>query len=111
MSRVPDVPGTENVAVTLCAALIVTWQVAVPEHAPPQPVNTPVVACAVSVTVLLVAKVAEQVAPQLMPAGWLVTVPAPLPWRVTDRSCVTAPCGENVAVTLLTKSIVTWQVA
>jgi len=39
--------------------------------------------------------VAEQLAPQLMPAGELLTVPVPVPDRLTD----TANTGTNVAVT------------
>jgi hypothetical protein len=42
-----------NVAVTDCAAVIVTTQAPVPEHAPLQPVNVePVVAACASVTMV-----------------------------------------------------------
>ena len=60
-----------KLAVTLCAALIVTAQVeAVPLHAPPQPVKLePLLGAAVSVTLEPDAKLAVQVAPQSMPAG------------------------------------------
>src|SRR5436305_6076757 len=70
-----------NVAVTVCAALIVTVQVAVvPLHAPPQPPNVlPVAGAAVSVTVAPVVKLAEQVPGQVIPVGADVTVPVPVP--------------------------------
>src|SRR6185369_306071 len=52
---------------------------AVPEHAPLQPRNTmPAPGAAVSVTAVLGRKSALQVVPQLMPAGTLLTVPAPV---------------------------------
>ena len=52
--------------------------VEIPLHAPLQPLKVePLAGFAVSVTVLFVAKLAEQVLPQLMPAGLLVTVPEP----------------------------------
>lgn len=91
-----------NVAVTDVAAFIVTVQVPVPEHPPPdQPANTdaPDVGAAVSVTTVAWRKLAEQVAPQLMPAGELVTVPVPVPAFETVRAKVGV--GENVAVTLV----------
>ena len=73
-----------NVAVTDCAALIATVHVAVPVQPPLQPANVePLAADAVSVTDVPLAKLALQVAPQLMPAGDDVTVPLPDPTRVT----------------------------
>ena len=76
-----------KVAVTLLALPRVTLQLLeVPEQAPLQPANVlPAVACAVRVTCVLAAKLPEQVLPQLMPAGELLTVPLPVPWRVTDK--------------------------
>jgi hypothetical protein len=76
-------------AVTEPAAFIVTAQVPVPLHPPPlQPVKLdPLDADAVKVTLVLASKLAEQVAPQLIPAGLLVTVPVPLPALVTLRVC------------------------
>ena len=70
-----------NVAVTLVAALNVTTQAPVPEQPPPlHPVNVePVAGVAVKVTLLPLGKVVEHAAPQLMPAGELVTVPLPVP--------------------------------
>ncbi len=76
-----------NVAVTDRAADIVTVQV--PDafvQSPLQPAKTePVVGVAVRTTEVPSLKLAVQVAPQLMPAGLLVTVPVPPPPLVTDR--------------------------
>src|SRR6266850_1600189 len=73
--------ATVNVAVTDVAAVTVTTQVPVPAQPPPlQPVNVePAAGAAVSVTMVPVVNEAEQVAPQAMPAGVLVTVPLPAP--------------------------------
>src|SRR5439155_26050177 len=70
-----------KVAVTPCAALIVTEHAPVPEQPPPlQPVNVdPAAGAAVRETDAPVVKGAEHVAPQEMPAGLLVTVPVPVP--------------------------------
>ena len=70
-----------NVAVTDWSALIVTVHVPVPEQpAPLQPVKVePAAGVAVSVTTVPSLNDAEQVAPQLIPAGELVTVPEPVP--------------------------------
>ena len=72
-----------NVAVTVVSAVIGTVQVPVPEQSPPlQPVKVePVKEEAVKVTEVL--KVNEQVPGQLMPFGALVTVPLPVPARMT----------------------------
>jgi len=74
-----------NVAVTAVAAVTVTTQVPVPEHPPPvQPANVePSAADAVSVTAVPLAKLAEHVVGQLIPAGALVTVPVPVPASLT----------------------------
>jgi hypothetical protein len=74
-----------KVAVVEVAALIVTVQEPVPEQPPPlQPAKVePAAAAAVSVTDVPFANEAEQVAPQEMPAGVLVTVPFPAPALVT----------------------------
>ena len=76
-----------NVAVTVVDAEIVTVQVPVPEQPPPlQPVKVePTAGAAVSVTSVPLVKLAAQVAPQVMPAGLLVTVPAPVPALETVR--------------------------
>ena len=88
------------VAVTFLAASIVSVQVGVlTVQSPVQPLNElPASAVAVNVTVLLAAKVAEHVAPQLIPAGLLVTVPDPVPalatatevWPMTLKVAVTS---------------------
>jgi hypothetical protein len=99
-----------NVAVTLAAAVIVTTQVPVPEQGAPQPLNVePVAAAAVSVTCVPLAKLDEHVAPQLIPAGALVTVPVPVPAFVTDKVKFVV-LGANVAVTLVAAVTVTTQV-
>jgi hypothetical protein len=72
-------------------------QVPVPLHAPLQPVNVePAAAVAVSVTIVPEANDAEQVAPQSIPAGELVTEPEPVPALLTVNVCGT---NVNVAVT------------
>jgi hypothetical protein len=96
-----------NVAVTDFAAVIETTHEPVPVHAPLQPVNVdPEAAVAVSVTDVPLLKLAEQVEPQLMPAGELVTVPLPAPALVRVRLNV---CKVNVAVTDCAALIVTTQ--
>jgi hypothetical protein len=62
--------------------------VAVPvvQPVPDQPENVePVVGAAVNVTNAPLLKEAEQVLPQLMPAGALVTVPVPVPVLLTAK--------------------------
>jgi len=70
-----------KVAVTEVAALIVTVQVPLPEQPPPlQPLKVePAAGAAVKVTAVPLANETEQVVPQEMPAGLLVTVPLPVP--------------------------------
>ena len=73
-------------ALTLFAAFMVTTQLPVPLHAPPQPKKVaPDAGVAVSVTLLPEAKLALQVTPQEMPAGALATLPEPVPPLVTLR--------------------------
>src|SRR2546426_6250640 len=89
-----------KVAVTVVAAESVTVQVPVPEQPPPaQPVKVePASGAAVSVTAVPLVKLAEQVAPQLIPTGALVTVPLPVPALLT----VSAKVGRaKVAVTVV----------
>src|SRR5207247_9299048 len=76
---------TVKVAVTVVAAETVTTHVPVPEHPPPvQPVKVePAAGVAVSVTAVPLVKLAEHVAPQVIPAGALVTLPLPVPAAVT----------------------------
>jgi len=69
-----------NVAVTEAAAVSVKVHVPVPLHAPDQPANVePVPGVAVSVTAVPTAMLPLHVVPQLIPAGLLVTAPAPVP--------------------------------
>ena len=70
-----------KVAVTDSSAFIVTVQVPVPEHPPPdQPVNVePDPGVAVNVTCVPTSNGAEQVLPQSIPAAELITVPDPPP--------------------------------
>src|SRR5437667_5568961 len=88
-----------KVAVTVVAAESVTVQAPVPEQPPPlQPVKVePAAGTAVSVTAVPFVKLAAQVAPQLIPAGLLVTVPVPVPAGVTVNTKV----GAKVAVTVV----------
>jgi hypothetical protein len=72
--------GSVNDAPTVVFAFKSTLQVPVPEHAPDQPLNVaPALGVAVSTTLVPELNDALHVAPQLIPAGLLVTVPFPLP--------------------------------
>src|SRR5438270_220886 len=85
-----------KLALTFCAALSVSVHVApvLDWHAPVQLLNVlPSAAVAVSVTLLPSAKSALHVAPQVTPAGALVTVPSPVPERPT-ASARTGGGGE-----------------
>jgi hypothetical protein len=74
-----------KVAVTVVAAFTVTAQVALPLHAPLQPAKVePEAALAVSVIRVPAATIFVQAVPHAIPAGELVTVPAPVPFFVTD---------------------------
>ena len=81
---------------TVVAAETVTTHDPVPEQPPPlqPPKVEPAAGAAVSVTAVPLAKLAAQVAPQVMPAGALVTVPAPVPAFET----VSAKGGVKVTV-------------
>ena len=72
------------------AALTVTVHVPVPLQPPPlQPVNMePAVGVAANVTAVPLVNACEQVAPQEMPAGALVTLPLPAPAVVTVSACL-----------------------
>ena len=89
-----------KVAVTVVAAETVTVQVPVPVHPPPLlPVKVePAAGVAVNVTAVPLVKLAEQVAPQLIPTGALVTVPLPVPAGTTVRVKL---CRVKVAVTVV----------
>ena len=69
-------------------AVIETEQVPVPEQpSPDQPVKVePEAGLAVRATDVPELKLAEQVEPQLMPLGLLVTVPEPVPVLETERA-------------------------
>jgi hypothetical protein len=65
---------------------MVTAQDAVPEQAPDQPAKVePPTGDAVKVTSAPTVKFPVQMAPQVMPAGFEVTVPVPDPFFATDR--------------------------
>jgi hypothetical protein len=82
-----------KVAVTEAAAF--TAHVPVPEHAPLQPAKVePAAGAAVRVTAVPGVKDCEQLAPQLIPAGLLVTVPVPVPLLVTDSVKVVPPVAD-----------------
>jgi len=79
-----------KVAVTVVAAETVTTHDPVPEAG-----------AAVSVTAVPLVKLAEQVAPQVIPAGLLVTVPVPVPALETVRAKVGVKVTVNVSVAVL----------
>src|SRR3989344_270317 len=73
-------------------AFIVTVHVPVPVHAPDHPANVEsVFAAAVNVTLVPELYEAEQVVPQLIPEGLLVTIPDPVPALVTDNKYCCVP--------------------
>src|SRR3954452_4813259 len=75
-------------AVSERSSVMVTVHPPEPLQAPPQDPNVdPASAVGVRVTIVPSAKSAAQVAPQLMPAGVLVTVPLPPPVLLTLRVC------------------------
>jgi hypothetical protein len=74
-----------NVAVQLRATSIATFPVL--HAAPLHPAKVvPAAGVAVSVTSVPLLNEAEQVPPQLIPAGLLVTVPLPLPVLAIERT-------------------------
>jgi len=78
-----------KVAVQVMLAFMVTVPVVQPE--PDQPANVePAAGVAVKVTEVPLLKVAEQVLPQFMPAGLLLTMPDPVPLLAIERVNV---CG------------------
>src|SRR2546427_8614448 len=109
-SDVASVKTIENVPVTERLSVIVSVHVvAVPLQAPPQPLNRAwVPGTTVSVTIAPTLKLAEQLAPQVIPAGLLVTAPAAEPRAVTVN--VMLVLSVNVAVTAASALSVTMQV-
>src|SRR5438046_7659741 len=93
-----------KVAVTVVAADIVTVQGPVPVQPPPlQPRKTELApGVAVSTTTVPLAKLAVQLAPQLMSPGVLVTVPVPSPLGLT----VSAKTGVKVTAKLAVAGLV-----
>jgi hypothetical protein len=91
-----------KVAVTEISEVRFTWHVPVPLQPPPdQPAKVdPEAGVAVRVTWVPVANCAEQVVPQSIPAGLLVTVPLPLAAGVTVRMGLTAALKVAVTVVL-----------
>jgi hypothetical protein len=78
-----------NVAVTLWLAIILMIQELLPVQLPLQPTNfDPTPGDAINVTEVPLLKFPVQVEGQLIPTGLLVTVPLPVPARVTLRGKV-----------------------
>src|SRR3989442_13146740 len=96
----------ENVAVTERLSFIVTVHVVVvPLQAPLQPLKRAwVPGVAVSVTVVPVLKLAEQIDPQVIPPALLTAVPPPVPRlitvKATDRFTVTVTVTAALALRL-----------
>src|SRR2546428_5177401 len=97
-----------KVAVTVAPAETVTTRGRGREKTPPlQPLKVePAAGAAVSVTAVPLGKLAEQVAPQVMPAGELVTVPLPVPALLTVSARLG---GVKGAVTVVAVESVTTQ--
>ena len=110
----PDVapPASPKDAVTFFAALMVTTQVLVPVQSPLQPVNVlPAAAIALSVTdAPLAISVLHVPTRHTTPDGLLVTIPEPVPERVTPSGKVLVALVANVAVTLFAADMLTVQV-
>ena len=97
-------PELLNVAVQPMLPVIVTVPAVV--QLPDQPPNVePDAGAAVNVTVVPLLSVVEQVLPQLIPVGLLVTLPVPVPARLTVS--VYAVMRLNTAVQLMLAFIVT----
>lgn len=90
-----------KLATTEVAVEIVNVQGLVPSHVdPPHPVKVdPAAGVAVKVTCVPLAKFAEHVLGHVIPAGALVTAPAPVPASVTVRATPVPPLKVAVTVT------------
>jgi hypothetical protein len=97
-----------NMAVTVTSVVILITHGSVAEHPPPlHPVKTdPGLAAAVRVMDWPSEYDSIQSNPQLIPAGLLVTVPDPKPDLTTLSSCMESLIRLNVAVTVISASIV-----
>ena len=103
-------PDKAKLATTEVAPATETVQLPVPVQLPLHPVNVePELATADKVTDVPLEKADEQVVPQLMPLGELVTVPEPVPPLVTVKESDAPPV--KLAVTAFKASTVTVQVA
>ena len=89
-----------KVAVTDCTALMVTTHDPVPVQAPFHAKLEPASGVAFSVTLEPLVKGAVHVAPQLIPAGVLETVPVPVPLFVTLKAKVVGACGLYMTLTV-----------
>ena len=108
-ATVRDSVSVEKVADTFSAAIIVTVHVPTPLHpAPFHPEKIdPAAGAADSTTWVPCPKLAAQVAPQLIPDGLLVTMPAPVPPVVTDS--MKLGIWLKVAVSVAAAFTVIWQ--
>jgi hypothetical protein len=86
--------------------LIVTEPVVQPVPLQPAKVD-PAAALAVKMTTVPLLKVPEQVLPQFMPIGELVTVPVPVPALTSERVKLSAGWRSKVAIQDLLALIVT----
>src|SRR5215470_14553260 len=107
-SSVKVVVAGAKVAVTAVAPISVTTHVPVPVQLPPlQPVKVdPAAGAAVRVTMVPDVNETEQVVPQLMPAGELVTVPLPVPLLFTlsaKDACMKVAVTEAAAFKVTTQ--------
>ncbi|PYN64454.1 MAG: hypothetical protein DMD93_22490 [Candidatus Rokuibacteriota bacterium] len=98
---------------TVVAAETETTHDPVPEHPPPlqPPKVDPAAGVAVSVTAVPLVKLAAQVAPHVMPAGALVTVPLPVPALETVRVKVGVKVTVKVSVAVLPAASRAWTVS
>lgn len=98
------VGASAKVAVTDWLEVMLKLQVPVPLQDPLQPSKIdPAAGTALSVTCVPLSNIALQELPQLIPAGLLVTVPPPLPARLTVSTGATATAKFAVNVWLLSK--------